>query len=69
MLERLGAFGPTVLLTDGDVVFQPRKIERSGLGSAVDDNVRHQRNPRTERDMLALVILHNQVEPRGPVIK
>ncbi len=28
--------GPTVLLTDGDVVFQPHKIERSGLWQAVD---------------------------------
>ncbi|HKP49036.1 MAG TPA: hypothetical protein VJU17_03405, partial [Gemmatimonadales bacterium] len=27
---------PTVILTDGDVVFQPRKIERSGLGDAVE---------------------------------
>jgi FMN phosphatase YigB (HAD superfamily) len=39
VLERLGAFGPTVLLTDGDVVFQPRKIERSGLGAAVQDRI------------------------------
>ncbi len=27
--------GPTVILTDGDVVFQPRKVERSGIGEAV----------------------------------
>jgi FMN phosphatase YigB (HAD superfamily) len=39
VLERLGAFGPTVLLTDGDVVFQPRKIERSGLGAAVEHRI------------------------------
>jgi FMN phosphatase YigB (HAD superfamily) len=35
VVERLAAFGPTVILSDGDVVFQPRKIERSGLGDAV----------------------------------
>ena len=33
VLERFAEFGPTVILTDGDVVFQPRKIERSGLGA------------------------------------
>ena len=36
VLERLRAWGPTVILSDGDVVFQPRKIQRSGLGEAVD---------------------------------
>jgi FMN phosphatase YigB (HAD superfamily) len=36
VLERLRTWGPTVILSDGDVVFQPRKIERAGLGSAVD---------------------------------
>ncbi len=35
MIDRLGAWGPTVILSDGDVVFQPRKIERSGLFQAV----------------------------------
>ena len=35
VVERLAAYGPTVILSDGDVVFQPRKIERSGLGEAV----------------------------------
>jgi FMN phosphatase YigB (HAD superfamily) len=39
VLELLETFGPTVILTDGDVVFQPRKIERSGLGAAVEDRV------------------------------
>ena len=28
-----------MILTDGDVVFQPRKIERSGLLEAVDRNI------------------------------
>src|SRR5262249_51089719 len=31
--------GTTVILSDGDVVFQPRKIERSGLWRAVDGRV------------------------------
>jgi FMN phosphatase YigB (HAD superfamily) len=39
VLEKLAAFGPTVILTDGDVVFQPRKIERSGLGAAVEARI------------------------------
>src|SRR5439155_558696 len=33
------ATAPVVFLFDGDVVFQPRKIERSGLFDAVDGNV------------------------------
>ncbi len=33
------AFGRTVILSDGDVVFQPRKIQRSGLWDAVDGRV------------------------------
>jgi FMN phosphatase YigB (HAD superfamily) len=39
VLERFGARGTTVILTDGDVVFQPRKIERSGLFDAVGGRV------------------------------
>ena len=39
VIERLGRRGPTVILSDGDVVFQPGKIERSGLRAAVDDRV------------------------------
>ncbi|HTH50629.1 MAG TPA: HAD family hydrolase [Pyrinomonadaceae bacterium] len=31
--------GQVVILTDGDVVFQPRKIERSGLFEAVEGNI------------------------------
>ena len=31
VIEHFGAWGPTVVLSDGDVVFQPRKIQRSGL--------------------------------------
>jgi FMN phosphatase YigB (HAD superfamily) len=32
-------WGPTVILSDGDAVFQPRKVERSGLWRAVEDRV------------------------------
>lgn len=39
VLERLGSFGPTVILSDGDVVFQPRKVRRSGLWDAVSGRV------------------------------
>lgn len=38
-LERFRQWGPVVILSDGDVVFQPRKIERSGLQEAVDSNI------------------------------
>lgn len=38
-LERCGRMGPTVILSDGDVVFQPRKIQRSGLWDAVEGRV------------------------------
>ncbi len=39
VLERFSAWGPTVIFSDGDAVFQPRKIERSGLEEAVDGNI------------------------------
>lgn len=39
VLERLRAWGTPVILSDGDAVFQPRKVERSGLYEAVDGNV------------------------------
>jgi FMN phosphatase YigB (HAD superfamily) len=39
VLERLGGFGPTVILSDGDVVFQPHKVERAGLSDAVEGRV------------------------------
>ena len=38
-VERLNAFGPTVILSDGDVVFQPRKVQQSGLWDAVGGRV------------------------------
>src|SRR5437879_3300186 len=39
VVKRLRNWGPTVLLSDGDVVFQPRKVERSGLFGAVEGRV------------------------------
>jgi FMN phosphatase YigB (HAD superfamily) len=38
-IAHLAAFAPPVILSDGDVVFQPRKIERSGLAEAVAGRV------------------------------
>jgi FMN phosphatase YigB (HAD superfamily) len=35
LLRRLSERGRTVILSDGDVVFQPRKVERAGLAAAV----------------------------------
>lgn len=39
VLETLRKWGPAVILTDGDAIFQPRKIERAGLAAAVDDRI------------------------------
>jgi len=39
VVEHFKQFGKVVILTDGDVVFQPRKIECSGLFEAVDKNI------------------------------
>jgi len=40
VIEWLQSLGTAVILSDGDVVFQPRKVDRSGLWSAVGrDNV------------------------------
>jgi FMN phosphatase YigB (HAD superfamily) len=38
-LRHLRRCGRTVILSDGDVVFQPRKVERSGLWAAVEGHV------------------------------
>lgn len=50
VIERCREFGPVVILTDGDVVFQPRKIERSGLLEAVEGNI--------------LIYIHKELELR-----
>jgi FMN phosphatase YigB (HAD superfamily) len=39
VIERLKELGQVAILSDGDVVFQPRKVDRSGLTAAVEDNV------------------------------
>jgi FMN phosphatase YigB (HAD superfamily) len=39
VLNRLRSWGQTVILSDGDVVFQPRKVERSGISEAVGGHV------------------------------
>jgi FMN phosphatase YigB (HAD superfamily) len=38
-IAHLRTMGTPVILSDGDIVFQPRKIERSGLAAAVDGRV------------------------------
>ncbi len=39
VLDHVRRWGPTVILSDGDVVFQPRKVQRSGLWEAVEGRV------------------------------
>lgn len=39
VIEHCKQIGKVVIMTDGDVVFQPRKVERSGLFEAVDGNI------------------------------
>jgi len=39
VVARLRRVGQVVILSDGDVVFQPRKVERSGLWAAVEGEV------------------------------
>jgi FMN phosphatase YigB (HAD superfamily) len=38
-LDHAARMGQTVILSDGDVVFQPRKVERAGLFDAVEGRV------------------------------
>ena len=39
VLEKLRGWGPTVILSNGDVVFQPRKVERSGIAETLEGHV------------------------------
>ena len=39
VVRHVQQWGPAVILSDGDAVFQPRKVERSGLWRAVDGRV------------------------------
>ena len=38
-VKHVRQWGPAVILSDGDAVFQPRKVERSGLWAAFEDHV------------------------------
>ena len=38
-VKHVQRWGPAVILSDGDAVFQPRKVERSGLWQALEDRV------------------------------
>jgi len=38
-VKHVRQWAPVVILSDGDAVFQPRKVERSGLWRAVDGHV------------------------------
>jgi FMN phosphatase YigB (HAD superfamily) len=38
-MARCATVGPTVILSDGDIVFQPRKVQRAGLWDAVEGRV------------------------------
>jgi FMN phosphatase YigB (HAD superfamily) len=60
VIERVKKWGTAILLTDGDVVFQPRKVDRSGLYEAVDGH--------------ALIYVHKEhvlvdVEARYPAVQ
>jgi polyphosphate glucokinase len=39
VIDHLGAWGPTVILSDGDVIFQPHKVRHAGLYEAVEGRV------------------------------
>ena len=39
VIDHVKQWGPAIILSDGDVVFQPRKVDRSGLAEAVEGNV------------------------------
>jgi FMN phosphatase YigB (HAD superfamily) len=39
VLNHVGKWGTTVILSDGDVIFQPHKVQRSGLWKAVEGRV------------------------------
>jgi FMN phosphatase YigB (HAD superfamily) len=50
VVDRVKKWGPPVILSDGDVVFQPLKVDRSGLFDAVDGNVLIYVHKETELD-------------------
>ena len=52
-IAHLRGMGQPVVLTDGDVVFQPRKVERSGIHHAVDGAVLLYIHKEQELDQVA----------------
>jgi FMN phosphatase YigB (HAD superfamily) len=50
VIDHVRQWGPAVILSDGDVVFQPRKVERAGLLEAVDGNALIYVHKETELD-------------------
>ena len=50
VIAHLGKFGLPVILSDGDVVFQPRKIQIAGLWAAVEGRVLIQVHKQLELD-------------------
>ena len=52
VLDRLSALGTTVILSDGDAFFQPHKIDRAGIRSAVANRVRIFVHKETRLDRL-----------------
>ena len=52
-LKHARRWGETVILSDGDAVFQPRKVDRSGLWHAVDGHVLIYIHKETELDDVA----------------
>src|SRR5215475_3173722 len=54
VVDHVKRWGQPVILSDGDVVFQPRKIERSSLLNSVDGNVLIYIHKEQELDDVAL---------------
>ena len=52
-VEYAAKLGPVVILSDGDVVFQPRKVERSGIWEAAGSDCRCYSWMRTDATTLA----------------
>ena len=66
-----GESGPVVILSDGDVVFQPRKVERSGLWAAVGGEVliyihKEQMLDDVERRYPARALRHDRRQAADP---
>lgn len=51
-VAHLRTLGPASALSDGDMVFQPRKVERSGVAAAFDGNVLIYEHKQHELDLM-----------------